>query len=110
MTRGSAAYAAVSKRRGVDQVSGVGQPNSSGEDSSPLTQHSALKTQHSSSTEDSGLKLWGGRFGKPTERSVEAFTSSLEVDFRLLAEDVLGSLAHAKMLARQGIISSQDGE
>lgn len=53
-------------------------------------------------------KLWGARFSKPTERSVEAFTSSLAVDFRLLAEDVAGSLAHARMLARQGIIPPDD--
>lgn len=53
-------------------------------------------------------KLWGARFSKPTERRVEAFTSSLAVDFRLLAEDVAGSLAHARMLARQGIIPPED--
>src|SRR5919197_5508103 len=64
--------------------------------------HSSLMTHHSPD------KLWGARFGKPTERSVEAFTSSLAVDFRLLADDVAGSLAHARMLGRQGIISADD--
>ena len=54
-------------------------------------------------------KLWGARFQKPTERSVERFTSSLAVDVRLLREDVCGSLAHARMLARQGIVSVADG-
>ena len=53
-------------------------------------------------------KLWWERFAKPTARSVEEFTSSLAVDYRLLAEDVLGSLAHARMLGKQGIISADD--
>ena len=66
------------------------------------THHPSLMTHPSSD------KLWGARFGKPTERSVEAFTSSLAVDFRLLADDVAGSLAHARMLGRQGIISADD--
>ena len=59
-------------------------------------------------THHSSDKLWGARFGKPTERSVKVFTSSLAVDFRLLADDVAGSLAHARMLGRQGIISADD--
>jgi len=54
-------------------------------------------------------KLWGGRFQKPTSPAVEAFTSSLEVDGRLFAEDIAGSIAHARMLARQGIITLAEG-
>jgi argininosuccinate lyase len=53
-------------------------------------------------------KLWGARFEKATARSVEAFSSSLAVDIRLLADDLAGSLAHARMLGRQGIISAAD--
>ena len=57
---------------------------------------------------EGGATLWGARFSKPTAHSVEAFTSSLAVDYRLLGEDVAGSLAHARMLGRQGIIPHED--
>jgi len=49
-------------------------------------------------------KLWGGRFGRPTARIVERFTSSVEFDRILAAYDVAGSIAHARMLGRTGII------
>jgi argininosuccinate lyase len=55
-------------------------------------------------------KLWGGRFSAQTAGSVEAFTSSIEVDWRLYRYDIAGSIAHAKMLARQGIISAREGQ
>jgi argininosuccinate lyase len=51
-------------------------------------------------------KPWGGRFGEPTDRRVEAFTSSLHFDRRLFRYDIEGSVAHARMLGRQGIITS----
>jgi argininosuccinate lyase len=57
---------------------------------------------------ESGGQLWGARFSKAPERSVRAFTSSLAVDYRLLAEDIAGSIAHARMLGRQGIIPPND--
>jgi argininosuccinate lyase len=53
--------------------------------------------------------LWSGRFAHGAADSTLAFTSSLTVDLRLARYDVLGSLAHAKMLTRQGIISPEDG-
>ena len=49
-------------------------------------------------------KLWGGRFKKATDPLVEQFTSSIAVDFRLAKYDVIGSIAHAKMLGTCGII------
>ncbi len=49
-------------------------------------------------------KMWGGRFGAPTDPLVERFTSSIAVDYRLARYDVLGSIAHAKMLGRCRII------
>jgi len=55
-------------------------------------------------------KPWGGRFLEPTHPLVEAYTSSLDVDRRLALEDVRGSIAHARMLAKQGIIPAADGE
>ncbi|MBN2190935.1 MAG: argininosuccinate lyase [Candidatus Aureabacteria bacterium] len=53
-------------------------------------------------------KLWGGRFSKPTNSSVEHFTESLSVDIRLYKYDIKGSIAHAEMLAKTGIISRKD--
>ena len=53
-------------------------------------------------------KLWGGRFSSPTAPSVEAFTASIDVDARLYPHDIRGSIAHARMLAKQRIISAAD--
>ena len=55
-------------------------------------------------------KPWSGRFTKETERLVEEFGASLPFDRRLYAEDITGSIAHARMLARQKIITPQEGE
>ncbi|MEJ2681916.1 MAG: argininosuccinate lyase [Gammaproteobacteria bacterium] len=53
-------------------------------------------------------KLWGGRFTEQTDAFVEAFTASVSFDQRLAKEDIQGSLAHAKMLTRAGILSEAD--
>ena len=55
-------------------------------------------------------KLWGGRFAAQTASSVEAFASSIDVDSRLYRQDIAGSIAHARMLARQRIISAREGQ
>jgi argininosuccinate lyase len=55
-------------------------------------------------------KLWGGRFSMPTDKFVEEFTASIDFDKRLYREDIRGSIAHARMLGRQGIITSKDTE
>jgi argininosuccinate lyase len=55
-------------------------------------------------------KPWGGRFQGGTEQEVEAFTSSLDFDQRLFRQDIAGSQAHARMLARQGIIAPAEAE
>ena len=57
----------------------------------------------------SSSKLWGGRFRGGTAQSVEVFTSSIDVDSRLYRHDIMGSIAHAKMLAKQKIIPARDG-
>jgi argininosuccinate lyase len=54
------------------------------------------------------MKLWGGRFSKPTDKMVENFSASLPIDKRLYREDIEGSLAHAKMLGQQGIITAEE--
>ena len=55
-------------------------------------------------------KMWGGRFTQPTDKFVEEFTASIEFDKRLYHQDIRGSVAHARMLGRQGIIPQQDVE
>lgn len=52
--------------------------------------------------------LWGGRFEEKTSDEMQAFGASLPVDQRLWVEDIAGSMAHAAMLAEQGIISPGD--
>ncbi|MEI6631647.1 MAG: argininosuccinate lyase [bacterium] len=53
-------------------------------------------------------KLWGGRFPKKTSELADRFTSSISFDKRLAVYDVLGSIAHARMLGRQRIIPAKD--
>ena len=53
-------------------------------------------------------KPWGGRFKEGTHVLVERFTESVSFDKRLYEYDIRGSIAHARMLARQGIISRSD--
>jgi len=55
-------------------------------------------------------KTWGGRFAKPTDPRMERFSASVRVDGLLWAQDVRGSIAHARMLAREGIITPTEGE
>ncbi|MFI3254868.1 MAG: argininosuccinate lyase [Eubacteriales bacterium] len=53
-------------------------------------------------------KMWAGRFEKETDSMVDDFNTSLPFDQRLYREDIGGSIAHASMLAAQGIISQED--
>ena len=53
-------------------------------------------------------KLWSGRFSEKTDRMVEDFTSSIDIDKRLYAYDIEGSIAHCRMLAKTSIISEAD--
>ncbi|BFK24250.1 argininosuccinate lyase [Massilimicrobiota timonensis] len=54
------------------------------------------------------MALWAGRFKKEINADVNAFNSSISFDARMYKHDIMGSQAHAKMLAKQGIISRQD--
>ena len=56
------------------------------------------------------MKLWGGRFQKSTDKAVDDFNSSIRFDKRMYREDIEGSIAHAKMLGKQGIIPAEDSE
>ena len=52
--------------------------------------------------------LWGGRFSKTTDEMVNEFQASISFDKRMYQEDIAGSIAHAKMLAKCGILSEED--
>ena len=53
-------------------------------------------------------KLWGGRFSKTTDEMINEFQASIQFDRRMYREDIAGSLAHAAMLAKVGILSEED--
>ena len=53
-------------------------------------------------------KLWGGRFSKSTDEMINEFQASIAFDKRMYHEDIAGSIAHATMLAKCGILSSED--
>lgn len=54
------------------------------------------------------MKLWGGRFQKNTAEIVDDFNSSIKFDCRLYKQDIIGSIAHAKMLGKCGIILEKE--
>ncbi len=54
------------------------------------------------------IKAWDGRFSEKTERIVEDFTSSIDVDKRMFSYDIEGSIAHCRMLEKSSIISEED--
>ncbi len=56
------------------------------------------------------MKLWGGRFTKSTDSFTDHFHSSISFDSRMYKQDITGSVAHAKMLGKQGIIPKEDSE
>ena len=54
------------------------------------------------------MNLWDARFKKAADTRLNDFNSSISVDHRFYAQDIQGSIAHATMLAAQGIISEAD--
>ena len=59
-------------------------------------------------TSNANQYTWAGRFSEPVSDLVKRYTASVDFDQRMWRQDIRGSLAHAKMLARQGIIAAQD--
>ena len=53
-------------------------------------------------------KPWAGRFNEPTDAFVEAFTASVSFDQRMYKQDIAGSIAHASMLAKVGVLTKQE--
>ena len=54
------------------------------------------------------MKLWAGRTGGDVDDRLSAINNSIGFDSRMYRQDITGSIAHAKMLGRQGIISQED--
>ena len=67
----------------------------------------AIYREQNSAVENN-KKTWSGRFNEPVSELVERYTASIGFDQRLAEYDIQGSLAHAQMLATQGIISHAD--
>ena len=55
-------------------------------------------------------KMWAGRFSKALDKEADDFNSSLHFDCKMFRQDITGSIAHAQMLAKQGIITENDCE
>lgn len=58
------------------------------------------------STSDTTNQQWGGRFSEPTDAFVARFTASVDFDQRMYKQDIQGSIAHATMLEKSGVLSS----
>ncbi len=56
------------------------------------------------------MKMWAGRFSKEVDSRVNDFNSSIRFDARMFEQDIAGSMAHAQMLAAQGILSKEDAD
>src|SRR5690554_7708669 len=59
-----------------------------------------------SQTQTSGM--WGGRFSEATDAFVAEFTASVQFDQRFYKQDIAGSIAHATMLAKVGVLTAQE--
>ena len=53
-------------------------------------------------------QLWGGRFTKETDKLVYNFNASISFDQKFYKQDIKGSMAHVKMLAKQGILTEEE--
>ena len=52
--------------------------------------------------------MWGGRFSEATDAFVAEFTASVQFDQRFYKQDIAGSIAHATMLAKVGVLTEQE--
>ena len=55
-------------------------------------------------------QLWGGRFTKETDQLVYNFNASISFDQKFFRQDIQGSIAHVKMLGKQGILTKEESE
>jgi argininosuccinate lyase len=68
-----------------------------------------MSNEHDKGT-DHTSKLWGGRFSEATDSFVQRFTASVGFDQRMAAQDIQGSLAHARMLREVGVLDAAELE
>jgi argininosuccinate lyase len=68
------------------------------------------KPSDTAPTPDGGQKMWGGRFSEKPADLMQAINVSIGFDRRLASQDLMGSRAHAAMLRKQGVISSEDAD
>ncbi|MGK0674685.1 MAG: argininosuccinate lyase [Halothiobacillaceae bacterium] len=61
-------------------------------------------------TNDTSKEMWGGRFTEPVAAFVKAFTASVTFDARMYRQDIAGSKAHARMLAKVGVLTAEECE
>ena len=74
-----------------------------------MSDNKKISTTNNANNEEAGQdKLWGGRFTESTDAFVEAFTASINFDKRLYKHDIAGSKAHAQMLHKVGILSTDE--
>lgn len=59
-------------------------------------------------TDKNTNELWGGRFTQPTDAFVQEFTASVQFDQRMYAQDIQGSIAHATMLTKVGVLTDDE--
>ena len=69
-----------------------------------------MTDQKKSDQTTSSEKPWGGRFSEPTDAFVERFTAAVGFDQRLYHHDITGSIAHATMLAKVGVLTDAERE
>ncbi|HXV36685.1 MAG TPA: argininosuccinate lyase, partial [Myxococcota bacterium] len=87
-------------KRGAGQRGGADARGDAPSATRPSDEHAGRSSETRSS------KLWGGRFDAPTDTRVERFTASIDFDRALARFDLRGSAAHARMLARVGLIAA----
>jgi len=69
---------------------------------------SRTRPKRTQSAPRKNAKAWGGRFREPTDPAVEQFTNSLAVDLRMATQDVRGSVAHVRALARARLLTPRE--
>ncbi|MCR4843149.1 MAG: argininosuccinate lyase [Eubacterium sp.] len=71
------------------------------------------KEQKAQKEKETGIKaanLWGGRFSSPTDQKVYDFNASIRFDKRLIEQDLMGSMAHAGMLGKVGVLTKEESD
>ena len=68
------------------------------------------ENKHGTMTKDNHAALWHGRFAEGPDAAAVEFETSIHVDERMALDDIHGSMAHAAMLSRQGIISAEENK